>query len=179
VQTDPKKKNLRDWKEVVKTTDSLRQLTGSPERTSGARRDGGQPNLARRVLRAAGAIFAMETSRFRSYVKRMIIGRTGSKLHFAAFAPDWRQLRARIFDFMIRRGKAAGTAPGLSHRPHASPKRCCPLCGSPYVRPSRPRRLRDLHFRILGRKPYRCQSCFLRFFRSDPISGRTLGPARK
>src|SRR5437762_6378875 len=49
-----------------------------------------------------------------------------------------------------------------------SQDRRCPECRSRQVRPSQQRRrLYDWPYRILGRKPYRCENCYVRFFQSD------------
>jgi hypothetical protein len=50
-------------------------------------------------------------------------------------------------------------------------KGLCPKCGTAYIRQSRPRRLADLPFRILGLVAYRCTICDLRFRRTRIKAG--------
>src|ERR1019366_6415615 len=98
MQTGLKKTNRWNWEQVATIAYKFRQASGAPERASS--QNNRQPRMARRVLRAVGAIFAAQKDRFRTYVKRKIIGTTGGsargKLQFAAFASDWRQLRAGV-----------------------------------------------------------------------------------
>ena len=54
----------------------------------------------------------------------------------------------------------------------------CPNCGATIVKPSSPRRLLDLPYRVFFMHPYRCVVCEQRFFSRRPRAAKTaLGSA--
>jgi hypothetical protein len=57
--------------------------------------------------------------------------------------------------------------------------RICPKCGVADIRPSHPRSIFDLMMAWFGRAPFRCRSCWKRFYVYSPDSLRALEEARR
>ena len=50
----------------------------------------------------------------------------------------------------------------------------CPKCGSIDIRPSRKSAVVGAFFEMLGRRPFRCRTCRIKFYRAVPEHGPHL-----